>query len=137
MISHVYLQELIARTNIEELIGTYTPLKRAGRTYKGLCPFHSEKTPSFVVYPDSQSFYCFGCGVGGDAITFVKKINNLDYVESVKMLASRAGMKLPEEDDAQGTLRSRVLALNRDVARFYFASSLPNTKTLQRFVFLH
>ena len=121
MISHVYLQELIARTNIEELIGTYTPLKRAGRTYKGLCPFHSEKTPSFVVYPDSQSFYCFGCGVGGDAITFVKKINNLDYVESVKMLASRAGMKLPEEDDAQGTLRSRVLALNRDVARFYFA----------------
>ncbi len=120
MIPQTYIQELIARTNIEELIGSYTQLKRAGRTYKGLCPFHSERTPSFVVYPDNQSFYCFGCGAGGDAITFVKKINNLDYVESVKFLASRAGMKLPEEDDAQGRLRSRVNALNRDAARFYF-----------------
>ena len=121
MIPQDYIQELIARTNIEELIGGYTQLKRAGRTYKGLCPFHSEKTPSFIVYPDNQSFYCFGCGAGGDAITFVKKINNLDYVESVKLLASRAGMKLPEEDDAQGRMRSRVLALNRDAARFYYS----------------
>lgn len=120
MIPQTYIQELIARTNIEELIGSYTQLKRAGRTYKGLCPFHSEKTPSFIVYPDNQSFYCFGCGAGGDAITFVKKINNLDYVEAVKFLAGRAGMKLPEEDDAQGRLRSRVNALNRDAARFYF-----------------
>lgn len=120
MIPQTYIQELIARTNIEELIGSYTQLKRAGRTYKGLCPFHSEKTPSFIVYPDNQSFYCFGCGAGGDAITFVKKINNLDYVQAVKFLAGRAGMKLPEEDDAQGRLRSRVNALNRDAARFYF-----------------
>ncbi len=120
MIPQDYIQELIARTNIEELIGGYTQLKRAGRTYKGLCPFHSEKTPSFIVYPDNQSFYCFGCGAGGDAITFVKKINNLDYVESIKLLAGRAGMKLPEEDDTQGRMRSRVLALNRDAARFYY-----------------
>lgn len=122
MIPQEYIQELISRTNIEELIGSYTQLKRAGRTYKGLCPFHSEKTPSFIVYPDNQSFYCFGCGAGGDAISFVKKINNLDYVESVKFLASRAGMKLPDEDDAQGRMRSRVLALNREAARFFYQS---------------
>ncbi len=121
MIPQDYIQELMARTDIQELIGSYTQLKRAGRTYKGLCPFHSEKTPSFVVYPDNQSFYCFGCGAGGDAITFVKKINNLDYVEAVKLLAGRAGMKMPDEDDAQGRMRSRVLALNRDAARFYYS----------------
>lgn len=121
MIPQDYIQELIARTDIEELIGSYTGLKRAGRTYKGLCPFHSEKTPSFVVYPDNQSFYCFGCGAGGDAITFVKKINNLDYVEAVKFLAGRAGMKMPDEDDAQGRMRSRILSLNREAARFYYS----------------
>lgn len=121
MIPQTYIQELMARINIEELIAGYTQLKRTGRTYKGLCPFHSEKTPSFVVYPENQSFYCFGCGAGGDAITFVRKIDNLDYIESVKLLASRVGMKMPEEDDTQGRMRSRVLALNRDAARFYYA----------------
>ena len=73
-----------------------------------------------MVYPDTQSFYCFGCGAGGDVITFIKKINNLDYVEAVKYLAGRAGMPLPEEDDQVGRLRSRVLAINKEAARFYF-----------------
>ena len=92
MIPHEYIEELTRRTDIVELVGSYVQLKRKGRLYGGLCPFHSEKTPSFYVYPDTQSFYCFGCGAGGDAVTFTKKINSIDYVEAVKLLAQRAGM---------------------------------------------
>ncbi len=87
----------------------------------GLCPFHSEKTPSFYVYPDTQSFYCFGCGAGGDAISFAKKINSIDYGEAVKMLAARAGMPEPQEDDKTGRMRSRILSMNREAARFFHA----------------
>lgn len=105
-----------------EIASGYVQLRRRGRTQTGLCPFHSEKTPSFVVYPDTQSFYCFGCGAGGDVITFIKKINNLDYVEAVKFLAGRAGMPMPEENDETGRLRGRILAANRDAARFFYQS---------------
>ena len=77
MIPHEYIEELTRRTDIVELVGSYVQLKRKGRLYGGLCPFHSEKSPSFYVYPDTQSFYCFGCGAGGDAITFAKKINSI------------------------------------------------------------
>ena len=70
MIPHEYIEELTRRTDIVELVGSYVQLKRKGRLYGGLCPFHSEKSPSFYVYPDTQSFYCFGCGAGGDAIVF-------------------------------------------------------------------
>lgn len=120
MIPHEYIEELTRRTDIVDVVGNYVQLKRKGRLYGGLCPFHSEKTPSFVVYPETQSFYCFGCGAGGDVITFVRKINNLDYVEAVKMLAGRAGMPMPEEDDKAGRLRSRVLAINKEAARFFY-----------------
>ena len=89
--------------------------------YGGLCPFHSEKTPSFYVYPDTQSFYCFGCQAAGDAISFVKKINNISSGEAIKMLASRAGMPEPQEDDKTGRLRSRVLSMNKEAARFFHA----------------
>ena len=99
MIPHEYIEELNRRTDIVDLVGSYVQLKRKGRLYGGLCPFHSEKTPSFYVYPDTQSFYCFGCGAGGDAISFAKKINSIDYGEAVKMLAARAGMPEPQEDD--------------------------------------
>ena len=95
MIPQEYIQEVVRRNDIEDLIGQYVSLRRRGRTLVGLCPFHNEKSPSFTVYPDTQSFYCFGCGAGGDAITFVRKINNLGYVEAVKQLASRAGMPMP------------------------------------------
>ena len=121
MIPHEYIEELNRRTDIVDLVGSYVQLKRKGRLYGGLCPFHSEKTPSFYVYPDTQSFYCFGCGAGGDAISFTKKINSIDYGEAVKMLAARAGMPEPQEDDKTGRMRSRILSMNREAARFFHA----------------
>lgn len=120
MIPHEYIEEVVRRNDIVDLVGSYVQLRHRGRTHTGLCPFHSEKTPSFVVYPETQSFYCFGCGAGGDAITFIKKINNLDYVEAVKLLAGRAGMPMPEEDDKAGRMRSRILSINKDAARFFY-----------------
>ena len=121
MIPHEYIEELNRRTDIVELVGSYVQLKRKGRLYGGLCPFHSEKTPSFYVYPDTQSFYCFGCGAGGDAIVFARKINSIDYVEAVKLLAARAGMPEPQEDDKTGRLRSRILSINKEAARYFHA----------------
>ena len=91
MLSDMFLQELKNYNDIEQVISSYVPLKKRGRVFTGLCPFHSEKTPSFTVYPDSQSFYCFGCGAGGDVITFIRNIENLEYIEAVRFLAQRAG----------------------------------------------
>ncbi|MDE6155628.1 MAG: DNA primase, partial [Eubacterium sp.] len=98
-------------------------LKKRGSTSLGLCPFHNEKTPSFTVYNDTQSFYCFGCGAGGDAVTFIKKIENLDYIDAVKLLAQRAGLQMPEDssyDDSLSKKRRRILEINRETARFYY-----------------
>ena len=120
MIPQEYIQEVVRRNDIEEVVGQYGKLRRTGRTMTGLCPFHNEKTPSFVVYPDTQSFYCFGCGAAGDVIGFVRKYNNLGYVESVKQLASRAGMPLPEESDHEATARQRLLEINRCAARYFY-----------------
>lgn len=120
-LSDSFLQELKLKTDIEDVISTYVTLKRRGATLVGLCPFHNEKTPSFTVYPATQSFYCFGCGAGGDAITFVKKIENLDYLDAVKTLAQRAGLQMPQEgfDDSLSKRRRRILEMNREAARFY------------------
>ncbi len=87
----------------------------------GLCPFHNEKSPSFSVSRENGFFYCFGCGAGGDVITFIRKIENLDYVESIKLLAGRAGMTVPENgrNDGMGKLRNRIYEANREAARFY------------------
>ena len=120
MIPQEYIQEVVARNDITDVIGSYVQLRHRGRTYTGLCPFHSEKTPSFVVYPETQSYYCFGCGAGGDVITFIRTMNNLGYVEAVKFLAARAGMPLPDEDDKAGKLRSRILEINKQAARFFY-----------------
>ena len=109
MIPRDYITELVQRSDIVDVVQSYVQLRHRGRTHTGLCPFHNEKTPSFVVYPETQSFYCFGCGAGGDVITFIKKINNVDYIEAVKFLAGRAGMALPEEDDQTGRLRCRIM----------------------------
>ena len=131
MIPHEYVEEVVRRNDITDVVGSYVQLRHRGRTHTGLCPFHSEKTPSFVVYPETQSFYCFGCGAGGDVITFIKKISNLDYVEAVKLLAGRAGMPLPEEDDKVGRLRSRVLGINRAAARFFYEQLNADTEGSQ------
>lgn len=95
MISHPALQEIQDRLSIVDLIGGYLSLKKAGRNFKGLCPFHLEKTPSFVVYPDKQFFICYGCGVGGDLITFVMKHEHLEFPEAVELLAQKAGVEAP------------------------------------------
>lgn len=120
-LSDSFLQELKMKTDIEDVISTYVTLKRRGATLVGLCPFHNEKTPSFTVYPATQSFYCFGCGTGGDAITFLKKIENLDYLDAVKTLAQRAGLQMPQDgfDDSLSKRRRRILEMNREAARFY------------------
>lgn len=118
-----FLQELIARNDIESVVSSYVNLKRRGRNLVGLCPFHGEKTPSFNLYPETSSFYCFGCGAGGDVITFIKRIENLDYIDAVKFLAARSGMQLPEDtrDDRTSKLRMRILEANREAARFFHA----------------
>lgn len=118
-----FLQELKMRNDITEIVSSYVSLKRRGRNMVGLCPFHGEKTPSFNIYTENGSFYCFGCGVGGDVISFIMKIENLDYVDAVKYLAQRAGMELPENsyDDSMSRLRTRVFEANREAARFYYS----------------
>ncbi len=120
-LSDSFLQELKMKTDIEDVVSTYVTLKRRGSTYVGLCPFHNEKTPSFTVFPDTQSFFCFGCNAGGDVIGFTKNIENLDYIDAVKMLAQRAGMQMPEDgyDDSLGKKRRVILEINRETARFY------------------
>lgn len=120
----LFLQELKARSDLGEIAGNYVALKRRGKNLVGLCPFHSEKTPSFNIYPENGSFYCFGCGVGGDVITFVRRIENLDYMEAVRFLAQRAGLTVPENqvDEGLSKLRARILEINRETARFYYAA---------------
>lgn len=117
-----FLEELCARNDIVSLVSQYVSLTRRGGNYVGLCPFHNEKTPSFNVSADRQFFHCFGCGAGGDVITFLMRIENLDFPDAVYQLAERAGMAVPENDNevrAQKQKKDRILALNRDAARFF------------------
>lgn len=121
-ISDDYIAELRRRADIETIISSYVNIKRNGKICRGLCPFHGEKTPSFTVYPDTQSFYCFGCGEGGDVIRFISSIENLDYVDSIKFLADKVGMDLPEDNSYDASLSKRRLRMyeaNREAARFY------------------
>ena len=117
-----FIYELKNLCDIVSIVSSYVELKSAGKNKKCLCPFHSEKTPSMVVYEDTQSFYCFGCGVGGDVITFIEKIENLNYIDSVKFLSNRVGLSIPNEnlDDEVSRKRQRILAMNRLAARFFF-----------------
>src|SRR5512134_3802179 len=102
MIPETVIAEILRRTDIVELIGEYLPLKAAGRTHKALCPFHTEKTPSFIVNPERQIFHCFGCGEGGDAVTFLMKHERLTFPEAARYLAERAGVPLPSLWTRQG-----------------------------------
>ena len=137
-ISEDFLSELKYRCDISDIASSYMQLKRRGRNLVGLCPFHSEKTPSFNIYTENGSFYCFGCGAGGDVITFVMKIENLDYMEAVKFLAQRAGMTMPEDtvDDSMSKLKNRVYEANREAARFFYAK-LYSKEGAQALSYLH
>lgn len=117
------INEIKYRNDIETVISPYVSLKRRGKNLVGLCPFHNEKTPSFTVYPENGSFYCFGCGAGGDVFSFVKLIENLDYIEAVKLLAERSGVALPQDgyDDSMQRLKNSIFEINRETARFYHA----------------
>ncbi len=123
-ISEDFLNELRARCDIETIISQYVVLKKQGRNLKGLCPFHTEKTPSFNVSSDKQLFYCFGCGAGGDVITFIMKAENLSYPEAVAFLAQKVGLQVPENnvDDGAMRLKNRILEINRETARFFHAA---------------
>lgn len=116
-----FIQEIHDRLSIEDVISSYISLKKAGKNLKGLCPFHNEKTPSFTVYPETESFYCFGCGAAGDVIVFLMRIENLDYIDAVKAAADLAGLNMPDNgyDDSFAKLRLRLLSANREAARFY------------------
>ena len=116
-----FLLELHSRTDIADLISSYVVLKRRGKNLVGLCPFHNEKTPSFTVYPESESFYCFGCGAGGEAISFIRRAENLDYTEAVKFLCDRAGMSMPTDgyDNSLAQKRRRIYEINKEAARFF------------------
>lgn len=131
MIEESVVEEVLARSAIEGVISPYVSLKRAGGLMKGLCPFHSEKTPSFCVYPKNNSFFCFGCGVGGDAISFIKRVENLDFEDAVEFLAKRAGITIlrTEQGAASGPRydRNRILEMNREAARYFHARLFDNT----------
>ena len=122
------IEEIKFRNNIDQVVSSYVNLKRAGSNFNGSCPFHSEKTPSFTVFPSTQSFYCFGCGAGGDAITFIMRMENLDYISAVRLLAERSGIKLPEEqlrtDGKKEVGRQRVLEMNKAALEFFKKSLL-------------
>ena len=116
-----FISELVERNDIVDVVSSYVRLgKKSGANLFGLCPFHSEKTPSFSVAPDKQIYHCFGCGKGGGVINFIMEIENLSYPEAVEFLARRAGMTIPEENDsAESRRRARMLSLNKDAARFF------------------
>ena len=118
-----FLQELADRNPVEDVVGSYVRLtKRSGSNLFGLCPFHSEKTPSFSVSPDKQIYHCFGCGKGGSVINFIMEIENLSFPDAVEFLARRSGMEVPEDGDReQRNRRERLLALNREAARWFYA----------------
>ena len=117
-----FIDELVERNDIVDVVSGYVRLsKRSGANQFGLCPFHSEKTPSFAVNPEKQIYHCFGCGKGGSVINFIMEIENLGYRDAVAFLARRVGMTLPQEqDDAESRKRARMLALNKDAARFFY-----------------
>ena len=122
MIPREIIDEIVFRNDIVDVVGSYVTLKRAGSNFSGLCPFHNEKTPSFTVFPATKSCYCFGCGSGGDVITFVMRVENLDYVEALEHLAARAGITIPEDNFAsneQSVSRKRIYAMNLEAAKFF------------------
>ena len=122
MIPRQIIDEIIFRNDVEQVIGSYVTLKRAGSNLNGLCPFHNEKTPSFTVFPATKSFYCFGCGAGGDVVSFIMRQENLDYVGALEFLAAKAGITIPTDsrpEDNDLVPRKRIYEMNLAAARFF------------------
>ena len=133
------LEEIRSRNDIIDVISQYVVLKRSGRNYFGLCPFHNEKSPSFSVSPDKQIFHCFGCGVGGNVFHFLSKIENITFRESIEELADRAGIKLPvldsNEDQQKLELKTKVYEINQIAAEFYHQNLYkPSSKIAQEYI---
>ena len=142
MIPREIIEEILNRADIRQVISPYVRLQRAGNLMKGLCPFHSEKTPSFTVYPADNSFYCFGCGVGGSAITFLQKAENLSFAEAAEQLAESLGIAIPESRDAVSFRpkfdKKRLLQMNKDAAKFFYANLRMNTSDAKEaYAYLH
>lgn len=121
----MFLDQLKSRLRIEDVVSEYVSLRKSsGSRFVGLCPFHSEKTPSFTVFTDDQHFYCFGCGKGGDLITFIRQIESLDYMDALRLLADKAGLDMPQErgDGEYRKRRETVLKINREAARHFHSN---------------
>ena len=133
-----FLEQLREACPMETIAGNYVNLIRRGRHYVCNCPFHSEKSPSCTIFPDTQSFYCFGCGAGGDVITWVRRMENLEFTDAVKQLAEKSGLQVPNdrEADRRAQLRTRIFAINREMANFYFRNLVAGNdkRGLQYFV---
>lgn len=125
-----YLDEIRNKIDIVELASQYLKLQKAGSNYKALCPFHKEKTPSFFISPSKQIFHCFGCGAGGDVITFLMKIENLEFKDAVKILAEKAGVKIHYEHPEEQALKNKLLELNKQAAQFYHEQLFNNSDVL-------
>lgn len=122
MIPREIVDEIVAANDIEQVIGSYVTLKRAGSNQHGLCPFHNEKTPSFTVFPATKSFYCFGCGAGGDVVSFIMKAENTDYVGALEYLGARAGIEIPTDRNdlhSREIPKKRIYEMNVEAARFF------------------
>ena len=126
MFTESFVEKLKERVNILDVVSNYVKLTHRGRSYLALCPFHAEKTASFNVYPESNSFYCFGCGTGGDIITFIEKAENLNYIEALKFLAEIAGISLNldseslKKEQEKSNIKRRILEINRESANFFY-----------------
>ena len=137
--SEELLEEIRSNNDIVDIISQYVVLKRSGRNFFGLCPFHKEKSPSFSVSPDKQIFHCFGCGKGGNVFHFLSQIENINFVETVGILAERAGITLPtsdnDEDNQKQKLKSRIYEINEIAAKFYHENLYkPTSKPAQEYV---
>ena len=137
--SEELIEEIKNSNDIVDVISQYVNLKRSGRNFFGLCPFHKERSPSFSVSPDKQIFHCFGCGAGGNVIHFISKIENADFKEAIGILANRAGIELPTlnnyEDNKTALLKSKVYEINQIAAEFYHQNLYkPTSKIGQEYI---
>ena len=122
------IEEIRSRNDVVDIISGYVRLQKKGNSYFGLCPFHNEKSPSFSVSPGKQMYYCFGCGAGGNVITFLMKYENMGFSEAIKSLADRAGVSLPEPEYSEEmkrkeNKRQRLFAVNKEAARYFYSGS--------------